>query len=107
VFDAVPEIVDHLPETPTTGITQLPRVLLEVKPVYDRATAKDGSVTMECIVLADGSVGDVRIESSLDPALGLDQAAVLAAKRWRFVPAKRGVESVPSRIRVELFFVRR
>ena len=67
---------------PGSGIT-LPRVLREVKPAYtaDAMRAKvQGSVWLECIVMPDGSVGDVKVTRSLDPIFGLDQEAIKAAQ---------------------------
>ena len=44
--------------------------------------------SLECVVLPDGTVGEVRVTRSLDPVFGLDQKAIVAAKQWRFVPGK-------------------
>lgn len=105
LFDAVPEVVDRLPIM-TEAASQPPTVLHSVEPKYDRAKSKSGRVVMESVVLANGQVGDIRILESLDPALGLDQAAVLALKQWRFVPAKVGGRAIPSVVRVEVPFYR-
>ncbi len=94
---------------PGAGIT-LPRVLREVKPQYtaDAMRAKvQGSVWLECIVMPDGSVGDVRVTRSLDPIFGLDQEAIKAAKQWRFSPGLRQGEPVPVIITIELTFTLR
>jgi periplasmic protein TonB len=94
---------------PGAGIT-LPRVLREAKPQYtaDAMRAKvQGSVTLECIVMPDGSVGDVRVTKSLDPIFGLDQEAIKAAKLWRFSPGMRQGEPVPVIITIELTFTLR
>lgn len=94
---------------PGAGIT-LPRVLREVKPQYtaDAMRAKvQGSVWLECIVMPDGSVGDVRVTRSLDPIFGLDQEAIKAAKQWRFSPGMRQGEPVPVIITIELTFTLR
>jgi TonB family protein len=94
---------------PGAGIT-LPRVLREVKPQYtpDAMRAKvQGSVWLECIVMPDGSVGDVRVTKSLDPVFGLDQEAIRAAKQWRFTPGIRQGEPVPVIISIELTFTLR
>jgi TonB family protein len=94
---------------PGAGIT-LPRVLREVKPQYtaDAMRAKvQGSVWLECIVMPDGSVGDVRVTRSLDPIFGLDQEAIKAAKQWRFSPGIRQGEPVPVIITIELTFTLR
>ena len=42
------------------------------------------SIAVEIIVLADGTVGPIRILEGLDP--GLDQKAIAAARQWRFRP---------------------
>ncbi len=47
-----------------------------------------GMVQLECVVLENGTVGDVRVTRSLDPVFGLDQKAIAAAKKWRFIPGK-------------------
>lgn len=94
---------------PGAGIS-LPSVLREVKPAYtaDAMRAKvQGSVWLECIVMPDGSVGDVRVTRSLDPIFGLDQEAIKAAKQWRFRPGMRQGEPVPVIITIELTFTLR
>jgi TonB family protein len=94
---------------PGAGIT-LPQVLREVKPAYtaDAMRAKvQGSVWLECIVMPDGSVGEVKVTRSLDPIFGLDQEAIKAAKNWRFKPGMRQGEPVPVIITIELTFTLR
>jgi TonB family protein len=94
---------------PGAGIT-LPQVLREVKPAYtaDAMRAKvQGSVWLECIVMPDGSVGEVKVTRSLDPVFGLDQEAIKAAKMWRFSPGMRQGEPVPVIITIELTFTLR
>lgn len=94
---------------PGAGIT-LPVVLKEVKPAYtaDAMRAKvQGSVWLECIVMPDGSVGEVKVTRSLDPIFGLDQEAIKAAKMWRFRPGMRQGEPVPVIITIELTFTLR
>lgn len=94
---------------PGAGIT-LPTVVREVKPAYtaDAMRAKvQGSVWLECIVMPDGSVGDVKVTRSLDPIFGLDQEAIKAAKNWRFRPGMRQGEPVPVIITIELTFTLR
>lgn len=94
---------------PGAGIT-LPSVISEVKPAYtaDAMRAKvQGSVWLECIVMPDGTVGEVKVTRSLDPIFGLDQEAIKAAKRWRFRPGMRQGEPVPVIITIELTFTLR
>jgi len=94
---------------PGSGVT-LPTVIREVKPAYtaDAMRAKvQGSVWLECIVMPDGSVGEVKVTRSLDPIFGLDQEAIKAAKMWKFRPGMRQGEPVPVIITIELTFTLR
>lgn len=70
------------------GVTS-PAPLVQVKPTYtsDAMRARiQGSVTLEVVVKADGTVGAVRVVKSLDRAFGLDEAAMAAARKWTFKP---------------------
>ncbi len=94
---------------PGSGIT-VPKVIREVKPQYtaDAMRAKvQGVAWIECVVMADGTVGDVRVIKSLDPVFGLDQEAAKAARQWRFIPGTRLGEPVPVIITIELTFTLR
>jgi protein TonB len=84
-----------------------PRVIRDVKPQYtaDAMRAQiQGAVFLECIVLPDGTVGDVRVVKSLDSTFGLDQEAIRAAKQWRFQPGTRDGVAVPVVVTIELTF---
>ena len=97
------------PYRPGNGVS-LPRVLHEERPQYtsDAMRAKvQGTVLLECVVRPDGSVGDVQLIRSLDPTFGLDQQAIAAAKKWRFVPGTRLGEPVPVLVTIELTFTLR
>jgi periplasmic protein TonB len=94
---------------PGNGVEN-PRLIREVKPSYtaDAMRAKiQGAVWLECVVLPDGSVGEVRVIRSLDSTFGLDQEAIKAAKQWRFAPGTRFGEPVPVLITIELTFTLR
>ena len=94
---------------PGNGVT-LPRVLFEKKPQYTAEAMRakvQGMVLLECVVLPDGSVGEVNIVRSLDPTFGLDQEAIKAAKQWRFQPGMRFGEPVPVLVTIELQFTLR
>jgi periplasmic protein TonB len=94
---------------PGNGVTT-PVVLREVKPQYtsDAMRAKvQGSVLLECIVRADGSVGEVKVARSLDPVFGLDLEAMKAARQWRFRPGMRQGEPVAVLVVIELTFTLR
>jgi TonB family protein len=84
---------------------EAPRVIKDVKPKYSPGAmdAKtQGNVKMEAVVLADGTVGEVRVTHSLDREL--DEAAVQAMKRWRFAPGKKDGVAVPVLVEVEMTF---
>lgn len=92
-----------------SGVTD-PQVIREVKPQYtaDAMRAKvQGSVYLECIVMPDGTVGDVKVTRSLDPTFGLDQEAIKAARQWRFVPGTLQGKPVAVVITIELTFTLR
>ena len=94
---------------PGNGVT-MPVLVREVKPQYtaDAMRAKvQGSVVVECIVGADGAVGDARVVRSLDGMFGLDQEALKAARQWRFRPGTLRGTPVPVRITIELTFTLR
>src|SRR6478609_11000572 len=63
---------------PGNGVA-LPRILKEVKPAYtsDAMRAKvQGTVLLQCVVRPDGSVGEVKVQRSLDSTFGLDLEAM-------------------------------
>ena len=73
---------------PGNGVTS-PQLVREMKPNYTANAMRakvQGVVLLECVVLPDGSVGEVTILKSLDKVFGLDEEAIKAAKQWRFRP---------------------
>jgi protein TonB len=77
----------------------------EVHPRYTADAMKrriQGSVTLKCVVQADGSVIDVRVTQPLDP--DLDEESVKALKRWTFLPGRKGNTPVAVEIEVEMSF---
>lgn len=58
-------------------------------PLVARRLQQQGRVVLDVYILADGSVGEVRVKHSSGFAR-LDEAALNAVRRWRYVPAKRG-----------------
>jgi protein TonB len=84
-----------------------PQVLREVRPNYTGAAMRaqvEGTVFLECVVLSDGTVGDVRVVRSLDQNFGLDDEAIRAARLWTFVPGTRFGEPVAVLVTLELSF---
>ncbi len=97
------------PYRPGNGI-QNPEKIREVKPQYTAEAMRakiQGTVIVECVVLPDGTVGEVSVVKSLDPTFGLDQEAIKAAKQWRFIPGRRNGQPVPVLITIELTFTLR
>ena len=94
---------------PGNGVVS-PQLVYEAKPNYtsDAMRAKiQGVVTMEAVVMPDGSVGAVHITRSLDQTFGLDQEAIRTVKKWRFRPGTRMGQPVPVLVEVEMTFTLR
>jgi TonB family protein len=94
---------------PGNGVIS-PRLIYEVRPNYtsDAMRAKiQGIVTMEAVVMPDGSVGAVQITRSLDQTFGLDQEAIRTVKKWRFAPGTRQGRPVPVLVEIEMTFTLR
>jgi TonB family protein len=92
------------PYRPGSGI-EPPRLLREVKADYTddaRRSGIEGEVGLEIVVLADGTVGSVRVVQGLDP--GLDARAVNAVRQWRFAPATRHGAPVDVIVQVSVEF---
>jgi len=84
-----------------------PVALRQVHPQYtsDAMRAKiQGDVELQIVVLADGTVDRVRVTKSLDKVFGLDEAAVRAAKEWKFKAATLNDIPVPVAINLNLTF---
>jgi protein TonB len=62
-------------------------------PPLSRRLREEGRVLLDVHILADGSVGEVRLRQSSGYER-LDEAALDAVRRWRYVPARRGDEPV-------------
>jgi TonB family protein len=95
---------DREVERPGPAVTT-PRLLKEVKPQYSARAMQDkveGEVVMECVVKADGTVGDKKVVKSLDP--DLDQAALDAAAQWIFEPGKRDGKPVNVLVTITMTF---
>lgn len=63
----------------------------------------EGMVVLKVEVLSDGSSGSVNIDQSSGHEV-LDEAAVEAARHWRFVAAKRGDDAVASWVLIPIEF---
>jgi protein TonB len=84
-----------------------PKVIKETPPNYTAAAMRakvHGSVFLEAVVLADGTVGEVRVVRSLDNEHGLDDEAVKTVKDWRFTPGKKNGVVVPVVVQIQMSF---
>jgi TonB family protein len=91
---------------PGKGVT-LPEVVKEVKPAYTARAMQEkvqGSVWLLCVVNESGDISDVTVTRSLDTEFGLDQAAIDAARQWKFKPGRKDGKPVPVQITIELTF---
>ena len=78
-----------------------------MKPGYTAAAMEkkiQGSVWLSCVVSETGDITQVDVARSLDKEFGLDQAAVDAARKWKFKPAQKDGKPVPVQITLELTF---
>jgi TonB family protein len=81
----------------TPGIVA-PKPVTGPNPSYTpaaRGAGVQGTVDVEIVVRADGTVADARISRSLDKLHGLDEEALATARRWTFEPATLKGQPVP------------
>jgi len=76
------------------------------KPLYppiSRREREQGKVLLRVYVEASGAAGKVELGSSSGYER-LDKSALAAVSRWRFVPARQGVEAVAAWVSVPIIF---
>jgi TonB family protein len=84
-----------------------PMPIREARPKYTPQAMREkiqGAVELEIVVGADGQVAAARVVRSLDSKFGLDNAAIEAAKQWRFSPGRLNGVPVPVRVGLVLEF---
>lgn len=97
------------PMGPGSGATP-PTLLRRVDPTYTAAAMQArirGTVVLEVLVTAAGTVTDVKVIGSLDKVYGLDERAIATAKKWLFIPARFQGKPVPYVVNIELTFNQR
>jgi protein TonB len=62
-------------------------------PMSARRRGEQGTVLLKVLVTREGTAASVNVETS-SGSTSLDEAALEAVRRWRFVPAKRGAQPV-------------
>lgn len=96
----VQEPVEQKPAEPTPAPVSPPRAeagqLSNPAPVYpslSRRLREEGTVVLEILIKADGTVGEIKIKSS-SGFKRLDTTAVNAVKHWRYQPATQGDKKI-------------
>ena len=77
-----------------------------VYPDLAKEAERNGSVDLEVLVRADGSIGDARVLRSIDALWGLDEAALVAARQIRFAPGTLAGQPVDVITRVLVSFAK-
>lgn len=87
-----------------------PRLIRETKPGYAPEAMRariQGLVTLQAVVMPDGSVGAAHVVRSLDSVFGLDEEALKTVRLWRFIPGTLAGRAVPVLVQIELTFTLR
>jgi periplasmic protein TonB len=89
--DSSDKPVQASPPAPVVELPSKAAYLNNPKPIYpaiSRRLGEEGTVTLKVLIGADGSAKEVRLSRS-SGFERLNDAALDAVKRWRFVPGKR------------------
>lgn len=97
------------PMVPTVSSVTKPVVIpnSRIEPTYPqvaKAARRGGSVVLQVLVRADGTVGSVKIVQEPVGSLGLGKAAVSAVSKWRFWPGTQQGKPVDTYLSVVLNF---
>jgi TonB family protein len=85
--------------------TTPPSVLSKVDPEYSEEARKakySGSVVLSIVVNTDGKAEEIKVVKSL--GMGLDEKAIEAVQKWRFIPGKNKGVAVKVRAQIEVNF---
>lgn len=85
--------------------TTPPSILSKVDPEYSEEARKakySGSVMLSIVVNTDGKAEEIKVVKSL--GMGLDEKAIEAVQKWRFVPGKNAGKPVKVRAQIEVNF---
>jgi len=92
---------------PGAGGPTWPELIHDEKPKYTPEAMREkiqGKVELEVIVGIDGRVTHARVTKRLSPDFGLNYAAIIAVRKWRFKPGVLAGKSVPTRVGIVLEF---
>jgi protein TonB len=88
-----------------TEFTQ-PKYAENPKPLYPqeaREKGYQGEVILKVEIFANGQVGQVEVKKSSGYEL-LDRSASATVKKWKFIPAKKGEETIPFWVNIPIKF---
>jgi periplasmic protein TonB len=86
------------------GITQ-PQVDFEVNPEYSeeaRSAKYSGTVLLSLVVSTQGKAENLKVLNGI--GFGLDQKALEAVQKWRFIPGMKDGKPVPVRATISVDF---
>lgn len=87
------------------GGVSAPKLILSVEPEYSPEARKakfQGTVVLSATVGVDGIPRDIKVARPL--GMGLDERAIECVSKWRYAPALRDGQAVPSRVTLEVSF---
>ena len=87
------------------GGVSAPRVIEDPDPEYSeeaRQAKYQGTVVLWVVIGADGRAQDIRVQRSL--GMGLDEKAIDAVRKWRFVPGMKDGRPVRVMVNIEVNF---
>jgi protein TonB len=82
-----------------------PKPVYHPYPAYTQAARQrgvEGTVVLDIVIAADGSVSDVVVTKGIDA--DLDASAVNTVRKWRFEPATKAGKPVAFRTEIEISF---
>jgi TonB family protein len=87
------------------NVDDLPIAIYKPEPAYTKkakAAKLQGTVKLQIMIAADGTVSNVTITKPL--GRGLDQNVVETVMTWKFLPAQKAGQAVPFKTDVEISF---
>lgn len=99
---AKPAAAEEVIEQPQFGVAYLNNPAPSY-PRLSRRMGEEGRVLLKVLVSAEGAANLVSIEKS-SGSTRLDQSALEAVKRWRFIPARKGGQTLSAYVLVPINF---
>jgi periplasmic protein TonB len=95
-------ITEDIIEPPRFGVSYLNNPAPDY-PAMSRRAGEEGRVVMKVLVSQEGAANEVQIEKS-SGSERLDNAAIQAVKKWRFIPAKKNNQPLSAYVLVPMKF---